>query len=329
MAVSGTKNNGYLLEAKGLSKTFWGRRSIFARGPAVRAVHQVSLSIRRGDVYGLVGESGCGKSTVARLLLRLLEPDCGTATFHGRDIFQATAGEMKELRRKMQIIFQDPYSSLNPSLRIRTVLWEGYRQRPPAEQGDMKADLGMLMERVGLPEGLLDRHPHELSGGQRQRVGIARALTVNPQFIAADEPTSALDVSVQAQILNLFLDLRQDLELTYLFISHNIGVIRYLCDQVAVMYVGQVVENGPATDVLEHPAHPYTVGLLSSVPRVAQRGTRQRRLLPGETPSPTHILPGCAFRPRCDRAQEICRQKEPPMVRLDEGHYVVCHFPYC
>jgi oligopeptide/dipeptide ABC transporter ATP-binding protein len=327
MTSSDTKDSGYVIEAKSLSKTFWGRRSLFGRGPGVRAAHRVNLGIRRGEIYGLVGESGCGKTTVARLLLRLLETDEGAVTFEGGDVLQVTPTEMKELRRKMQIIFQDPYASLNPSFRVRTILWEGYRQLPPAEQGDMQEDLGALMERVGLWPELLDRYPHELSGGQRQRVGIARALTVNPQFIVADEPTSALDVSVQAQILNLFLQLRQDLGLTYLFISHNIGVIRYLCDYVAVMYLGQIVEDGPVSEVLDRPAHPYTLGLLSSVPSMTERGSWQRRLVPGEIPSPTQIPPGCSFHPRCDRAQDICHQEEPLLRRLSDGRRVACHFP--
>jgi len=327
MASSGMNSDGFLLEARGLCKSFRGRGSLFTAAPQVRAVHNVSLSIRRGGIYGLVGESGCGKSTVARLLLRLLDADRGSVSFQGSGVLHATPGEMRVLRRQMQIIFQDPYSSINPSFKIHTALWEGYRQRPPAEQGNVRSDLLALMERVGLEGTFLNRYPHELSGGQRQRVGIARALTLNPQFIVADEPTSALDVSVQAQILNLFLDLRQDLGLTYLFISHNLGVIRYMCEHVSVMYLGQIVENGPTSSILEHPAHPYTIGLLRSVPRRAQRGSRQRSLLPGETPSPSSIPPGCSFHPRCDSAQDICRREEPKAVQLDEQHVVACHFP--
>lgn len=327
MISSYANGSSNLIEAAGLSKTFWGRGTLLSRGPAVRAVQKVDLGIKRGEIFGLVGESGCGKSTVARLLLRLLEADGGAVRFDGQNVLQATKVEMKGLRRRMQIIFQDPYSSLNPALRIAGILQEGYRQRLSNAKGDMQADLEALMERVGLWSELLDRHPHELSGGQRQRVGIARALTVNPEFIVADEPTSALDVSVQAQILNLFIRLQQDLGLTYLFISHNIGVIEYMCDRMAVMYLGRIVEEGLVDDVLRRPAHPYTIGLLSSVPAMAQRGTRRRRLLPGEIPSPTDLPPGCPFEPRCERSQVMCRQQEPQLVQIDGLHRVACHIP--
>lgn len=316
-----------LLEVRDLTKRFYGRRLFFSRGPAVTAVDRVNLRIMRGDSFGLVGESGCGKTTVGRLILNLLAPTSGEVIYNGQPVYTASPSEMLALRRKMQIIFQDPYSSLNPSFRVRQIVAEGYRRRadPGAAMG---ADLAALMTQVGLGPEILSKYPSQLSGGQRQRVGIARALAVGPEFIIADEPTSALDVSIQAQILNLFIDLQQQLRLTYLFISHNMGVIRYICNRVAVMYLGQIIEQGTTDDVLNRPAHPYTVGLLGSMPRPEDRVQRQRRLLGGELPSPTRLPTGCRFHPRCAWAKDICKQVEPPQIEIAPGHSAGCHFPF-
>jgi oligopeptide/dipeptide ABC transporter ATP-binding protein len=316
-----------LVDARNLSKYYTIMRPFSRSRYTVKAVDRVNLQIQRGQVFGLVGESGCGKSTIGRLLLRLVEATSGQVMFNGKDVLSLKGEGLAEMRRAMQIVFQDPYSSLNPAFNVRTILWEGLSKVPGANPRQADEPLGELMERVGLSREYLRAFPHELSGGQRQRVGVARALSVNPQFLVADEPTSALDVSIQAQILDLFIELQQKLGLAMLFISHDFSVVRYLCEQVAVMYLGQIVEQGNTRDVLDHPRHPYTAGLLSSIPRIEQRGTRERRLLAGELPSPTNLPSGCRFHPRCAFAQDRCKQQEPPLVERAGGHDVACFFP--
>lgn len=316
-----------LLEAIHLCKYFTIMRPFSRSHYTVKAVDRVNLQIHRGQVFGLVGESGCGKSTIGRLLLRLVQPTAGQVKFNGNDIFMLKGEGLAEMRRAMQIVFQDPYSSLNPAFNVRTILWEGLSKVPGVDQRNANDRLGELMERVGLSREYLRALPHELSGGQRQRVGVARALTVNPQLLIADEPTSALDVSIQAQILDLFIELQQKLGLAILFISHDFSVIRYLSERVAVMYLGQIVEQGATQDVLDHPRHPYTSGLLTSIPTIEQRGTRERRLMAGELPSPTNLPNGCRFHPRCSFAQERCKKEEPPLDNRGEGHAVACFFP--
>ena len=234
---------------------------------------------------------------------------------------------MAEIRRSIQIVFQDPYSSLNPAFNVRTILWEGLSKVPDINPHETDDQLGGLLEQVGLSREYLGAFPYQLSGGQRQRVGVARALSVNPLFLVADEPTSALDVSIQAQILDLFIELQQKLGLAILFISHDFSVIRYLCEQVAVMYLGQIVEKGMTQEVLGHPRHPYTSGLMNSIPRIEQRGTRERRLVAGELPNPTNLPKGCRFHPRCTFAQDRCKQEEPFLEDLGEGRSVACFYP--
>ncbi|MGQ9681881.1 MAG: ABC transporter ATP-binding protein [Anaerolineae bacterium] len=313
-----------LVQAKGLSKHYVVQRPFSRTRYVVKAVDGVDLCISKGEMFGLVGESGCGKSTIARLLLGLVPSTTGCVLFGGQDVTALQGHALLALRRKMQIVFQDPYSSLNPSFDVRTTLWEGLSKVPGLSRQEAEARLLSLLDTVGLDRQYLHAYPHQLSGGQRQRVGIARALSVQPEFLVADEPTSALDVSVQAQILNLFVDLRQRQGLTMLFISHDVSIVRYLCDRVAVMYLGKIVEQGPTEAVLDAPLHPYTSGLLSSLPRMEHRGVRERRLLPGELPSPLAAPAGCGFHPRCAQARDVCMRQEPPLFSQGPQRSVAC-----
>jgi oligopeptide/dipeptide ABC transporter ATP-binding protein len=311
-----------LVEANGLVKHFTPHRLLGGGGPGLRAVDGVSLRIEAGRTYGLVGESGCGKSTLARLLLGLLTPTAGEVRIDDRPTTNVRGPDRALLRRTAQIIFQDPYSSLNPAFSVRTILWEGLRQTPEGKHAPRSAYLELL-DLVGLPAAVLERYPHELSGGQRQRVSIARALSVRPRFIVADEPVSALDVSLQSQILNLLIRLQRELSLTYLVISHDLNVIRYICDEVAVMYLGRIVEHSPSAALFKAPRHPYTRGLLQSIPRP---GWQIRQPLQGELPDPHHPPAGCRFHPRCPWAQEICRAADPALRAIEPEHEAACHF---
>jgi oligopeptide/dipeptide ABC transporter ATP-binding protein len=316
-----------LLELRRVSKTFEVRRPFRRERYVVKAVDRIDLQIGAGQAFGLVGESGCGKSTLARLILHLLPATGGQILFDGKDISSLSGPGLAALRREMQMVFQDPYSSLNPSFSIHAILREGLSKVPGLSRDEMERRARYLLATVGLTDEMLQVYPHQLSGGQKQRVGIARALTVEPRFLVADEPTSALDVSIQSQILNLFADLQARMQLTLLFISHDLSVIRYLCDEVAVMYLGQIVETGPAQQVLDWPCHPYTVALLTAIPRMDQRGTRERRIVPGELPGPLQQPTGCRFHPRCVFAQERCRREEPRLEDQGDGRRVACFFP--
>jgi oligopeptide/dipeptide ABC transporter ATP-binding protein len=318
-----------ILTASHVSKLYQPSRLFGVGGGAVvRAVDDVSLEVRAGETYGLVGESGCGKSTLGRLLLKLIEPTSGSINVDGIDLAKADASDRRQLRRSVQIIFQDPYSSLNPAFRIRDILWEGLRQVPDAARESTKARTARMTELLGLvglnPE-FLGRYPHQLSGGQRQRIGIARALTMGPKIIVADEPVSALDVSVQSQVLDLFIDLQQRLGLTYLFISHDLSVIRYLCDRVAVMYLGRIVEQATAEQLFADPQHPYTKALLAAVPRIEAGAPLGRRLVAGELPSPTDLPSGCRYHPRCPFVMDRCRVEDPQLLSLPSGRFAACH----
>ncbi|UYQ66167.1 ABC transporter ATP-binding protein [Streptomyces peucetius] len=308
--------------------TFHGRRGRSAR--LVRAVDGVCFDVARGETLGLVGESGCGKSTTGRMIVRLLEPTGGSVTYGGRDISRLSQRELRPLRREIQIVFQDPHSSLNPRQTVARIISD-----PLLVQGARAAEArhraAELMELVGLIPEHIDRYPHEFSGGQAQRIGIARALATSPRLIVADEPVSALDVSVQAQIVNLMSRLQREFSLAYLFIAHDLSVVRRVCDRVAVMYLGRIVEIGPKERVYAAPAHPYTRALLSAVPLpdpVAER-TRERITLLGDPPSPASPPPGCTFHPRCPKAQPICRTEAPELGRpaAGEPRQVACHFP--
>jgi oligopeptide/dipeptide ABC transporter ATP-binding protein len=320
-----------LVDVQGLVKHFPGPRAFLGLGrprAVVRAVDGVSFAIVSGQTLGLVGESGCGKSTVARAILRLIEPDAGRVALDGQDVLALGPRELRALRRRMQIVFQDPYGSLNPRMTVRQTLAEPLAIHHIASRAQAERRILALLEEVGLDPGFATSYAHELSGGQRQRVGIARALSVEPQFLVLDEPVSALDVSVQAQVLNLLADLQQRRRLTYLFIAHDLAVVKHVADHVAVMYLGKIVERASAATLYAAPRHPYTTSLLSAVPVPDPRVQRQRIVLTGDVPSPAHPPPGCPFHPRCPHPKKDARcRTEPPALReVVPGQLAACHF---
>jgi len=331
-----TAPTGTLLSVTGLTKHFPVTRGVILRHQvgAVRAVDGIDFSVAARETLGLVGESGCGKTTAGRLLTRLLEPTGGRIVFDGRDITHLRMGQMRPLRRDIQMIFQDPYSSLNPRHTVGTIVGAPYRLQHVRPEHGVKRAVQELLELVGLNPEHYNRYPHEFSGGQRQRIGIARTLALRPKLIVADEPVSALDVSIQAQVLNLLEDLQDELGLTYVVIAHDLSVVRHISDRVAVMYLGKLVEMATRDQLYTLPRHPYTVALMSAVPVPepvrGEDGTRQRReriRLAGDVPSPLNPPPACRFHTRCWKAQEVCRTQEPPFVELIPGHRVACHFP--
>lgn len=318
-----------LVELRNLKKYFPVRSGVFSRVSAwVKAVDEVSFTIQPRETFGLVGESGCGKTTVGRTLLRLIEPTGGEVFFQGRDLCQFSAAQVRQARQQMQMIFQDPYSSLNPRMTVGAIIGEALKVHGLAQGEALDRQVGALLERVGLTATYRSRYPHEFSGGQRQRIGIARALALEPQFIVCDEPVSALDVSIQAQILNLLQDLQNDLGLSYLFISHDLNVVEYIADRVAVMYLGKLVEVAPVDELFRNPQHPYTLALMSANPVPDPKVQTQRTVLTGDVPSPLNPPSGCAFHTRCPQAMERCKTTPPPLVRNGQGtaeHRVWCH----
>jgi oligopeptide/dipeptide ABC transporter ATP-binding protein len=297
-----------------------------AEGNTVHALDGVDLEIARGETLGVIGESGCGKTTLGRVALRLQEPSAGRVEFDGVDLGSLDARRLRALRRRMQIVFQDPYASLNPRRSVGQIVGRGIALHGGARtSAERDARVAALLERVGLPRAAMARFPHQFSGGQRQRIAIARALAAGPEFLVCDEPVSALDVSIQAQILALLGELKRDFGLTFLFISHDLSVVAHVSDRVAVMYLGRIVETGPSRRILSAPAHPYTRALLAAVPRLEDPGATPRQRLAGDLPSPLRPPPGCRFHTRCPEAREICRRVSPEPVQLAPGHVVACH----
>ncbi len=319
-------NGSDLLVVRDLVKHFPVRKGVFARtSGAVRAVDGVSFALPRGKTLSLVGESGSGKTTTGRLVLRLIEPTSGTIRFDGTDVTALDRGELRTLRKRMQLIFQDPYGSLNPRMTVHSVLAEAIMAHAVVPKTRCRDRVVELLDLVGLPPEAAGRYPHEFSGGQRQRIGIARALAVEPDLVVADEPVSALDVSIQAQILNLMADLQQRLGLTYLFIGHNLSVVRHISDFIAVMYLGRIVELGPVESVFATPVHPYTKALLSAVPVPVPGAKSARQVLHGDVPSPLNPPAGCHFHPRCVDCVETCRARDTRLVEVAPGHSAACH----
>jgi peptide/nickel transport system ATP-binding protein len=314
-----------LLQVRGLKTHFPVRGGVLGRvRGTVKAVDGVSFDVRRGETLGLVGESGCGKSTLGRTLLRLVDPTSGSVRFEGRELTGLSQRELRPLRRRMQLVFQDPYASLNPRMTVRDILGEPFAIHGLARGAEREAKVTELLDLMGLARESLDRYPHEFSGGQRQRIGIARAIALRPDLVVADEPISALDVSIQAQIVNLLMDLQRDLGLTYVFIAHDLKIVEYVSTRVAVMYLGRIVELAEAADLYRRPRHPYTQALLSAVPVPDPEHKRSRIVLQGDVPSPMAPPPGCPFNPRCPYAMDRCRREVPPLYDVGNGHVSAC-----
>jgi oligopeptide transport system ATP-binding protein len=327
---AGESSETPLLQVRHVKKYFPIRKGLLQREVAhVHAVDDVSFEVRAGETLGLVGESGCGKSTLGRTLIRLLEPTAGEIIFQGTHIEKLGRRRLRPLRREMQMVFQDPYASLNPRKRVGTIVSDPMRIHDLGNRAEQKRRVGEILETVGLSPEHYNRFPHEFSGGQRQRIGIARALALRPKLIIADEPVSALDVSIQSQMLNLLDELQNELRLTYLFIAHDLGVVRHVSDRIAVMYLGKIVELSPAEELYTRPIMPYTEALLSAVPipdpDLAEQ--RERIVLEGDVPSPINPPSGCRFHPRCRYATDICKQVEPPLVDYGNTHLAACHHP--
>lgn len=318
-----------LLEVKNLVKHFPLRSGVFSKVRSyVRAVDGISFDIDEGETLGIVGESGCGKSTAGRAILRLIEPTAGEVFYEGTNILKIDREEMRKLRREMQIIFQDPYASLNPRMTVGSIVGEPLAIHRIAKGKERKDQVALILERVGLRTEHIRRYPHEFSGGQRQRIGIARALALNPRLIIADEPVSALDVSIQAQVINLLQDLQKEFDIAYMVISHDLSVIQHICDRIAVMYLGEIVEIANADELVMSPRHPYTEALLSAVPvpdPVALK-SKDRIILRGDVPSPVNPPPGCRFHTRCPYKEDVCTTDTPPLQLISNGHLTACHF---
>jgi oligopeptide transport system ATP-binding protein len=315
-----------LLEIRDLKKHFPVGEGLFSRNKgAVKAVDGVNLAVEEGETLGLVGESGCGKSTLGRTILRLIEPTGGEVFFQGKNLLALSQREMRDMRRQMQIIFQDPYASLNPRMRVGDIVGEGLEIHKLARGKAKRERVFELLHQVGLREEHYDRYPHEFSGGQRQRIGIARALAVSPKFIVCDEPVSSLDVSIQAQIINLLQELQEKMHLTYLFISHDLRVVEHISHRVAIMYLGKVVEIAKSDTIYQDAKHPYTKALLSAVPMADTSKKKERVVLEGDVPSPVNPPSGCTFHPRCSYREAICDKVEPPLEFYAGGHGVSCH----
>lgn len=319
---------GLILEVRDLKKYFPVRKGVFSRrGGWVQAVDGVSFTLSSGETLGLVGESGCGKTTVGRCILRLIEPDSGEIIFDGEDLLRLNKESLRRVRAKLQIIFQDPYSSLNPRMTVGEIIAEPIRNHTSASKGETQDRVAYLMEKVGLHPEQSRRYPHEFSGGQRQRIGIARALALNPKLIICDEPVSALDVSIQAQVINLLIRLQEEIGLSYLFIAHDLSVVEHISDRVAVMYLGKIVELAKDIVLYTSPKHPYTQALLSAVPIPNPKMKKQRILLQGEIPSPINLPKGCRFSSRCPYRRDLCLEIEPELKDIGDHHWVSCHFP--
>lgn len=321
------KNKDTILEVKNLCKYFQVKNGIFQKKSFVKAVDNVSFTIRKGETLGLVGESGCGKTTTGRTILKLYNPTSGNTIFNGEDITKKSEKEMISLRRKMQMIFQDPYASLNPRMTVGDIVGEAIDIHGLYKGSERNERIRYLLDKVGLNGGHINRYAHEFSGGQRQRIGIARALAVEPDFIVCDEPISALDVSIQAQVINMLEELQEELNLTYLFIAHDLSMVKHISTHIGVMYLGQMVEKGPSNDVYLRPKHPYTKALLSAVPipdpKIAK--SNKRIVLSGDIPSPIDPKPGCRFKGRCKYAKDICDREDPILKEVEKDHFVACH----
>ncbi len=313
-----------LLSLKSVSKHF-DIKQVNGKKAVLKAVNGVSFNIREGETFGIVGESGCGKSTLGRLLLGLYDLTEGTVSYLGKELKDFSNSEMKQFRRESQMIFQDPSGSLNPRRRIKDILNEPFKIHKLLTEEERREKIDFLCEMVGISKQYYDRYPHEMSGGQKQRIGIARALALKPKFIVCDEPVSALDVSIQAQVINLLKALQEKFDLTYIFISHNLSVVKYVSDRIAVMYLGKFVELAPAERLYQMPLHPYTEALISSIPQVGSTTKREKIVLEGDLPSPVHQPSGCKFHTRCPKVMSICKKQEPQLTELEEKHYVACH----
>jgi len=322
------KNSEPILQVEQLKKYFPIKAGVFRKVVAfVKAVDGVNFQVKRGETFGIVGESGCGKSTLGMTLLKLYPPTSGKVIFENQDVFSLSDSELRKLRRNIQMIFQDPFSSLNPRMTVGAIIEEGLSTHHIGSAKERKKMVESLVEKVGLSKDILKRYPHEFSGGQRQRIGIARALALKPKLVIADEAVSALDVSIRSQIINLLKDLKEEFSLTYIFISHDLAVVKYICDRIMVMYLGKAVEIAPKEALFENPLHPYTMSLISAVPVPDPDYKVRRIILKGDVPSPINPPSGCRFHTRCPVSQPLCASQEPDLLEIQSDHWVACHFP--